>query len=94
MKHLIAWLFGLYTIRDIHEREDAVRRERMKYYQTVLKHLHANGTLPPNCDLLMPKATLRLENAEKGTVVAEGGMWKHLPADGEILRVKYTPQAV
>ena len=90
MKHIIAWIFGLYTARHIEEREAAVRRERMKYYQKVLQHMHHNGTLPPNCDLVMPKASLRLENAEKGTVIAEQGRWKQLPADGEIIRVKYT----
>lgn len=68
-------------------RENA-RSERRAYYQRVLEHLHANGTLPPNCDLKMPKATLTLFDP-KGEIVAMDGVWKRLPLDNEILRVKH-----
>lgn len=63
------------------------RNERKKYYQRVLESLHANGTLPPNCDLKMPKASITLYDA-KGGVVAQGGRWERLPLDNELLRVK------
>lgn len=64
MKKLIAKIFGLYTRADLEKRDVGVRAERAKYYQTVLDHLHQSGTLLPNCDLKMPKATLVMTKME------------------------------
>jgi hypothetical protein len=65
------------------------RSAKKIYYESVLKQLHQNGTIPPNCDIKMPKLNVILHNAETEEVVAENGKWQRLPADGEVLKVGY-----
>ena len=98
MKTLIARIFGLYTKADRQRRDDQIREERRDYYQKVLDNLHRTGSLMPNCDLKMPKATLVMSKMEltgegrlisTGEVIAADGRWKRLPADGEIVKVTY-----
>lgn len=89
MKQLIAKLCGLFTLADIQRFGNKTAEEKKRYYQKVLDELHRNGSLPANCDLKLPKATLRITNAEKGDVLAEGGQWKRLPNDGEVVKITY-----
>lgn len=86
---------GLRTNREFKiamERAKAETRvERMKYYEQVLVHLQRSGSLPPNCDLKLPKLNVVLTN-EKGEVVAGEGRWARQPMDGEVLKVTYAKQ--
>ncbi len=93
MKRFIAWIFGLITkeqlIQARLEIEQIVVTSRRIYYQKVLNELRHNGSLPPNCDLVMPKERLRIVNTETNDIVAEGGKWKRQPADGEKVTISY-----
>ena len=92
MKNIIAKIFGLITPEKLQAEIDQVHKillkNRREFYQSVLEHLHRNGTLPPNCDLKMPKESLRIVS-EKGEVLAEDGKWKRLPNDGEPVTITY-----
>lgn len=86
----IARIFGLYTKSDIAIERMNTATQKREYYQKVIDELHRNGTIPPQCDLKMPKQILRLVNAEDpNDIVAADGRWKRLPRDGEIVRVTY-----
>lgn len=89
MKKLLAKLLGLHTDEDLNIVHEAIAHDKKEYYEKVLKQLHHNGTIPPNCDINMPKQNLLLKNAETDEIVAENGKWKRLPGDGELLKVKY-----
>lgn len=89
MSNLIARVFGLHTEREMRESCERVATERRAYYEKVIDYLHKNGSLPPNCDLKLPKARLRITNAQTGEVRAENGQWKELPMDNEIVQITY-----
>jgi len=93
MRKLIAKLFGLYTKQDHYLYVEIARQEteiqRRRYYQQVLDHLQRNGTLPTNCDLVIPKQSLIITNPETKEVIAHDGKWKRLPMDGEPVVITY-----
>ena len=93
MRKLIAKLFGLVAkeCRDfeVYAARVETTTQRRDYYQQVLDSMHRNGTLPPNCDLKLPKASLRIVNTETGIVLAENGKWLKLPDDGEPVTISY-----
>ena len=93
MKKFIAKLMGLKTQEEYnkvleHTREE-VTEQRRSYYNKVLDQMHRDGTLPPNCDLMLPKASVIVTNTETGEVVAEDGKWKKLPEDGLKVTISY-----
>jgi hypothetical protein len=93
MKKLIAKLFGLYTDQDLgcHRKEvyDQARSDSRKFYQKVLDTAHRDGYMPPNCDLKLPKQSLKITNTETNELIAEDGKWKRIPSDGEKVTVSY-----
>ena len=96
MKTLIAWIFGLYTSHQMSENTRRVRQDQSEksrvYYQKVVDEMHRNGTLPPNVNLRLPKASVVVTD-EKGEIVAEDGEWKRLPNDGEPLTISYKKES-
>ncbi|KKN24243.1 hypothetical protein LCGC14_0896880 [marine sediment metagenome] len=91
-KKIIAKIFGLHTKKDIKRITNEVIESRRKYYTKVLEQLQVNGSLPPNCDLKMPKQRLKITRvSEKGEdeVIAEKGRWNRLPMDNEIVIITY-----
>lgn len=68
---------------------NVTREERRKYYESVLKYMMINGTLPPECDLKLPKATMLIMGEEGSEVIAKDGKWLRLPLDGEPVKITY-----
>jgi len=93
MKKLIAKLLGLFESKEVQElvrlKAELVTLDRKDYYQKVLDHLQRNGTLPTNCDLVIPKQSLIITNPETKEVIAHDGKWKRLPMDGEPVVITY-----
>ncbi len=92
MKKLLAKWLGLYTREDVEDEKEITELNKRRYYENVLKQLHHNGTIPPNCDIRMPKLNVklyRIDEPNEGEIIAENGKWKRLPMDGEVLKVGY-----
>lgn len=96
MKNIIAKLLGLKTREQADNQETKARadvtEQRRVYYTRVLEELQRNGTLPPNCDLKMPKQSLVIKNQETEELLASDGKWQRLPSDGEKCVITYKPQ--
>ena len=96
MRKIIAKIFKLWTREEAQDTLDKACRKiaeaKRVYYTEVIDSLIKNGTLPLNCDLKLPKASIELTNAETKERVAGEGRWVRLPNDGETLKVTYKPQ--
>lgn len=96
IRKIIKKLFGLYTETEMRYIQAFARNEKgvAEYYQKVVNEMARTGTLPPNCDLKLPKKSMIIlvmgeDDNVKGEVIAKDGRWLRLPMDREKVIIRY-----
>ena len=94
MKKIIAKWFNLFTGAEAVNMCENVKAKQKDYYQKVVDEMARTGTIPPNCDLQLPKKSMIVlvmtdDDNIKGEVIAKDGRWLRLPLDREKVIIRY-----
>ena len=94
MKKIIAKWFNLTTREDLTGIYGRMKEAQKDYYQKVVDEMARTGTMPPNCDLQLPKKSMTVlvmtdDDNIKGEVIAKDGRWLRLPSDREKVIIRY-----
>ena len=94
MKKIIAKWFNLTTREDLIDLYSRMKESQKDYYQKVVDEMARTGTMPPNCDLKLPKKSMTVlvmtdDDNINGEVIAKDGRWLRLPLDREKVVIRY-----
>jgi len=94
MKKIIAKWFSLFTGGEVLNMCEKVKARQKDYYQKVVDEMARTGTMPPNCDLQLPKKSMIVlvmtdDDNINGEVIAKDGRWLRLPSDREKVIIRY-----